>query len=329
MLTHEPAGFSSAPLVAEMSAAFDAQLTELPAGEVLRTAFPLINPNGASISYAHQALDYGTRPRSEVEIWVPTSGGFQKVTTKEALRDYTQNHLWMPDDDAESVELVQALNGRTDLGGAVPLLPGVTKEGDAKIRGAIDPRIDLDSVSPYNEETPTTPVAVVRFAEFVVGQPLATYTGNIAVLGYGALVGEPLFNQALPESGANMDNVTLFPYRADIGEGIERMEKGEFDLVLSVFGAASKIRRIPRGTAVVDAGYAISEEDGKPHGNIHPDALRFSPRRHGAWARVYGRKGTAFYGGTGPVTIAEAEDRSVKRRLAALRTLAGTTVHHA
>ncbi|HEX7963089.1 MAG TPA: hypothetical protein VF466_00715, partial [Candidatus Saccharimonadales bacterium] len=86
-----------------MSAAFDAQLAQLPAGEVLHTAFPLVNPDAPSVSYAHQALDYGARPRSEVEIWVPTPGGFEKVTTKDGLRDYTQNRLWTPDDDAASV----------------------------------------------------------------------------------------------------------------------------------------------------------------------------------------------------------------------------------
>lgn len=88
MPTTHITGFSSDLLVAEMSSRLNLQVQELPEGDPLRVAFPLVNPDGASVSYGLQALQYGARPGVETEVWVPAPGEkFELITDAAVLRE--------------------------------------------------------------------------------------------------------------------------------------------------------------------------------------------------------------------------------------------------
>lgn len=234
----------------------------------------------------------------------------------------------MPADDRGSIKFIQQLNERDDLSGMVPLLPGVTPEGSTEIRAAIAQRLDHDSISPDNPVAPTTPVGMVRFAEFVAKKPLARTKGHIAILGYGPLVGQPLADQVLPEAGVDMDRVTVFKDRQQIEGSYDLLARGEFRWIFSAYPAAAKIAALGRRAILIDAGYAIGS-DSQPHGNAHPDLLAQSARHRSIMATALGRSMvTSFRRGTGPVTIAEVFQRAAKYKLETAQQLAATALRN-
>ncbi|HSW99627.1 MAG TPA: hypothetical protein VLH38_01175 [Patescibacteria group bacterium] len=308
-------GYTSDLLVAEMSAELNTAVQGLPEDGPLRVAFPLVHPDGASISYGLQALKYGDRSNVRTEVWVPRDDGrFDLITSADELRARATN-LWVPSDDTASLELIRHLEERQDpLDGKVELLPGATFHGTEAMRKIVDIDLDHDSISPDNPAPPTTPVAKILFAEHIAGMPMAETVGNIAVLGYGPLVGQPLVEQVLPLKQVDMERVTVFKTKEEIEGSYERLATGEFKWVFSAYRAAAKIHDLAKGTVMIDSGYAIGE-DGKPYGNAHPSLLDRSIRSDDPNPNFdNGIVVTAFRGGTGPVTIAEVFKRAAAHR---------------
>lgn len=322
-------GYTSDLLVAEMSLQLDEKLQNFPEDSPLVLAFPLVRPDGASISYAIQALEYGDRPRVRTEAWIPLSDGrFDLVTDAEDLRERATQELWIPADDMASLELIRHLEESKYLHSKVELLPGVTDWGTQAIRNTVDIDLDHDSISPKNPIPPATPVGMIGFAEHIAGVPIAETTGRIAVLGYGPLVGEPLADQVLPINGVDMNRVTVFKTRKAIESSYERLAAGEFRWVFSAYPAAAKITRLAPGTAMIDAGYAIGA-DGNACGNAHPSLLKQSIRSNDPTPDfLNGIVVTAFRKGTGPVTIAEVFDRGADYGLQQNRVLANIALSY-
>ncbi|MEK7152713.1 MAG: hypothetical protein AAB834_02095 [Patescibacteria group bacterium] len=293
----------------------------------------LCYPTEANCSYGLQNLHYGgklTDPANAddlppVELYIPTESGFELVRKPQELRDAKERGLYRPAEpedttqgdtlealahDRSIIEKIKELNERPDIRSILAVVRSATGQGDAEIRRTIDPLKDVDGISPNRMISPATPESKVRLAEHILGHPISELDpSTIGIIGNGPLVGGPLVKEVLPARGVDIEKLGLaFGTRQEIEEGVPRL--AEYDQLRVIFtavpvGALLRPEHIHDNTIVIDAGYGINPENGKPCGNASPELLALSGLR--------GIVVTAFRGGVGPVTAAVVYDRTIPR----------------
>lgn len=278
-------------------------------------------PTAANISYGLQVLNHGeklvdqSKERTEppIELYIPTKDGFDIVRTVGDMRAAREQGIYLPtqeeglEHDARIVGLVQDMNKWSGIFGILPLLQAATGEGDTRIRSTIDPQKDPDGVSPRRTVTPATPESKVALAEDILGHSIEELDpATIGIVGNGPLVGGPLYNEVLPAHGVDTTRLeVVLGTRQQIAEGVPRLHEHGLRLIFTAIPVGALIRRefVNEGTIIIDAGYGINPETGKPSGNVHPNLLALNGQN--------GNVITSFRRGVGPVTAAVIFDRTI------------------
>ncbi len=190
---------------------------------------------------------------------------------------------------ADLLKTIDELNARSDVHGIIVQLPLADPAGTDEALARIDPTKDVDGLGPEATFEPATPMAI--------GWLLAAYgvelsNRQIAVVGQGRLVGEPLA-QLWSECGYN---VTTFD------ETSSDMEStlNTYDIVVTATGVPGLItsKMLKIGAVVVDAGTA--SEQGVIVGDVAADARERDDLTI-----------TPVKGGVGPLTVAALIDNVI------------------
>lgn len=180
-----------------------------------------------------------------------------------------------PEDISQKDFLVefQKINEDQNVHGILLLRPLPAQLDEKEISRVIDPRKDVDAISPINmykvmvgDNTafpPCTPEAVMRIIDHI-GIDL---TGKkVAIVGASMVVGRPLFLLML---NRNATCVQCHIYTKDLAAECKHAE-----IIVVAAGKQGLIRleHVSPGATVIDVGINIGE-DGKIHGDVDFDAV--------------------------------------------------------
>jgi 5,10-methylene-tetrahydrofolate dehydrogenase/methenyl tetrahydrofolate cyclohydrolase len=331
-------GFSSNLLVEEMTWDTARMLAEqLPEGQTAGAAFIMTGPDNASASYGIEALDQAVSTDGlHATVYVPIEGSehipykyrkgefpaqhFRAVTDPEEMRQIRREGRYYQPNAGATIGLTRWLNADEHTDAIVPLLPAATAELDAEVRNTVSKRKDVDGTAPNPWYTPTTPEGMVELAEHIIANlpedhPLRLRgvtclqdlkPEELAVFGYGLVVGKPLVEDVLPAHDRPIAEENVFRDRAEIEAGIAQLALGRIAVAFTGFRAAGTIRTAAPGTILVDVGNAL-DDSGRAMGNVHPDLV--------AQSGIDGRVVTKFIGGGGRVTIAIVMRRTAENKI--------------
>jgi 5,10-methylene-tetrahydrofolate dehydrogenase/methenyl tetrahydrofolate cyclohydrolase len=330
-------GFSSNLLVEEMTWDTGHMLAELPDGQTAGAAFVMTGPDNASASYGIEALDQAaSTDRLHATVYVPIANSehipcdykkdefpvnhFRAVTDPEEMRSIRREARYHQPNTAATLRLVHWLNVDEHTDAIVPLLPAATAELDAAVRARVSKAKDVDGTAANAWFTPTTPEGMVELGDHIIADlppehPLKQRgitrikdlrPEELAVYGYGWVVGRPLVEQILPAHDITIAPENIFKDKNEIGAGLEKLTLGGIALAFAGFRAAGSIRDIAPNTILIDVGNAV-DPTGRAMGNAHPDIVALSGNE--------GRIITKFIGGAGRVTIAIVMRRAAQNKL--------------
>lgn len=205
----------------------------------------------------------------------PDAVGYQKSATKAMERNSIENEAFVFNESISQEDFLQEfkkINEREDIDGVLLLRPLPEHIDTEKISMLIDPKKDVDGISPYNigktfsptsqDFVPITPVSVIRILEYynfdIVGK-------DIVIVGHSLVVGRPLA-LLLIHSGA-----TVTVCHIDTKDVSAHTKKA--DIVISATGKKWLITEsyIKKGAVVVDVG--TTYEDGKVYGDVKFDEV--------------------------------------------------------
>ncbi len=192
---------------------------------------------------------------------------------------------------AEVVELIERLNADPDVSGILLQLPVPEQLDGAELTGMIDPRKDVDGLTPISAGLlalgreglrPCTPSGVMRLLE-VAGAQIEG--AEAVVVGRSNLFGKPMAQLLL---GANATVTTCHSRTRDLAAVCRRA-----DILIAAVGRARMVRAdwVKPGATVIDVGMNRTE-DGLA-GDVDFDAVK------DVAAAI-----TPVPGGVGPMTIA-------------------------
>jgi len=304
-------GFTTDALVDQIHSDVASTLLGLPDGELAEFAVVAPILDGPNTSYQLETLRQGGRHDAlRPQIWVPSAGrGMRQIEDADLLRVLSQNRP-----KASNAAVLAIIEDLNEQGTPYVILSSPeTRELNGRVVEAVDPELDLDSLSSRAARPPITPEAIGLTADAMLHQRGRTLgalaSGQIVVLGNGG-VGGPFVADVLPEQyGITLPQNDHYRTREDLPAGVGRLAK-DSNVVLGVTAtlAAGNILEVPPGTTLVDFGYAIDPTTGKPCGNAHPDLVA----QHG----TDGRQILAFRRGGGPVTIAMLHRRAAEFHVA-------------
>jgi methylenetetrahydrofolate dehydrogenase (NADP+)/methenyltetrahydrofolate cyclohydrolase len=276
-------GFISDVLVAEMVASQQARIAEL-------TTPP------------HLAILLSGRPGSHPAYAANRSYALRLEAHGELIGASTDIHIIEEPTSANTLRLIQSLNEAPEVDGIIPMLPAPSSELNNLMRSSVKPDKDIDGVTSNSLFYPATPVAMVHTAEVMLQKQLdsATDVGGIAVIGNGAVVGQPLAELL---RGRGVRDLTVLGTKPEIEAGVPELHSFA-RVIFSAIPVAKVIRaqHLAPGSTIVDVGYGIDAETQRPCGNVDP--LVFNDSRFSA---------TAFRQSVGPVTAAIIQERVLER----------------
>ncbi len=140
-----------------------------------------------------------------------------------------------------------------------------------RVLSHIDPKIDMDCLTPYNQGrlfagheiiSPATPKAVEQLMDYY---DIEVEGKNVVILGRSVVVGRPIFVLMLNKNAS----VTILHSRS---KNIEHVLK-EADIVISAIGKAKYIKKhmVNKHSILIDVG--INVIDGKLYGDVDYDNL--------------------------------------------------------
>lgn len=187
---------------------------------------------------------------------------------------------------------VLKLANQNVCGGIIVQLPLPAKADRDLVLSAIPPEKDVDVLgAEANEaflvgENPVLPPAVCTVKKILEIMDFNLYSAEVAVVGFGFLVGQPIFAWL----NGRARRVNVFRRGSDL-----RRELKNADLVISGVGKPGLIKKemLKNEAGVIDFGYGF--ERGRVIGDLDPSALLDSSL---AFA-------TVTPGGTGPILVAE------------------------
>lgn len=167
----------------------------------------------------------------------------------------------------------QKINEDKNVHGILLLRPLPAQLDEKEISRVIDPRKDVDAISPINmykvmigDDTafpPCTPEAVMRIIDHI-GIDL---TGKkVAIVGASMVVGRPLFLLML---NRNATCVQCHIYTKDL---VAECKHAEIIVVAAGKQGLIRLEHVSPGATVIDVGINIGE-DGKIHGDVDFDAV--------------------------------------------------------
>ncbi len=221
-------------------------------------------------------------------------------------------HLYQFDESVTEnrlIDEIKAIGADDEIGGIIVQLPLPPHYGRDAVLSAINPKKDIDAMTPEGKKmVDTLPVAVVKDILSTLNLELLTLT--VAVVGRGFLVGKPIMEW--------LDSIKkpykLFHSKSDISE------IRDYDLIITGVGKGGLIKpeMLKPGAGVIDFGYSFAtrmdaDSNADKRGKILGDFDASSaPTVVGEPARVGFKdqmSNISFYtptpGGTGPILVAE------------------------
>lgn len=210
---------------------------------------------------------------------------------KERMADLldTPFHLYQFDQSIIEEDLIgeiKKIGSDNEVGGIIIQLPLPPHYNRDAVLAAVDPRKDIDALTPESREfVLPLPVEVVKDILKSVNYELKDKI--VAVVGKGFLVGKPLIEYFRDKC----EELLVFDSKSDLA----RLKKA--DLVITGVGKAGLIKpdMLKEGAGVIDFGYDIT--DGKILGDFDASNAN-SQMPNVSWY-------TPTPGGTGPVLVAE------------------------
>jgi 5,10-methylene-tetrahydrofolate dehydrogenase/methenyl tetrahydrofolate cyclohydrolase len=255
-----------------------------------------------------------------VELFLPTAGGFDVVSTPDEYFAAKGQGLYSPQSEREKSAhddrifgLTQDLNYRRDISGILVLSPTATKEGDSRIAAIIAPQKDVDGAAPHGKTTRATPEAALLMGEYMAGKRLGPNEKEdvitpeqIGCVGYGPRVMKPLVDQVLPaRRGIHPDSLGVhLKTTPEIAEGLPKLHEREIKIIFIALpvGAILLSEHVNDGTVIVDMGQGWSTDGSMYAGNAHPELVaRHNPNGSGTGVKVNGLRRSGGAATTGVV----------------------------
>lgn len=219
------------------------------------------------------------------------------------VRNFAQNvsvhievlHLPADISQDELLSHIEALNLDPDVTGIMIQKPLPPHIDDNRIVHAMDYRKDVEGIHPFNMGKlltkepgvrPATPKAVIRMLK---DHNINIDGENVTIVGRSSILGGPL---AVMMTAENATVTTCHTRTRDLAQETRRA-----DILVAALGKMNFITAdmVKAGGVIIDAGINFDEQ-GKIHGDVHPEAK--------AKARI----ASAVPGGVGGITVAELFD---------------------
>ncbi len=214
----------------------------------------------------------------------PSTASFVAQKKKAALRvgvDFEILHLPADTSTNEIENIVQQASKDPSITAIVVQLPLPEQIDRERVLRAIAPEKDADSLSGGRLLAPSvgTVMEIINF----LGKDIESL--NFAVIGYGKLVGKPIYNFLLERA----KSVSLLRRGDNLAEGLMKA-----DVIVTGTGSPCLIKAhmVREGTIVIDFGYGLTG-DGKLRGDFDSEGLT---------KQIYY---TPTPGGTGPILVAK------------------------
>ncbi len=202
----------------------------------------------------------------------------------------SETHILEKATEPELTAFIQKLNSDPNIHGILVQLPLPEYLDEKKILGLIDPRKDVDGLTPINygnllkgDETtaPCTPKGVIRILE---DQKIKLAGKNAVVVGRSNIVGKPIAIMLLKR------DATVTICHSKTRNLAEHTKKA--DILVVATGKAGLIKKnmVKKGAAVIDVG--INRKGAKVLGDVEPEVAKVAKYL------------TPVPGGVGPMTIA-------------------------
>jgi len=214
----------------------------------------------------------------------PSTESFIAQKKKAALKTGVDFEILRLSADASTNEvedIVQQASKDPLITAIVVQLPLPTQIDRERVLGAIAPEKDADSLN--KGRLPAPAVGVVTEIISFLGKDIKSL--NFAVIGYGQLVGKPVYEFLLKRA----KSVSLLRRGDNLVEGIK-----EADVIVAGTGSPDLIKAdiVREGTIIIDFGYGLTS-DGKLRGDFDPSI---------STKQIYY---TPTPGGTGPILVAK------------------------
>ncbi|MFA5052674.1 MAG: bifunctional 5,10-methylenetetrahydrofolate dehydrogenase/5,10-methenyltetrahydrofolate cyclohydrolase [Parcubacteria group bacterium] len=212
----------------------------------------------------------------------PATESFVAQKKKAALRTGINFEVVKFSEEAETEKLVESVKRASEnheITAVIVQLPLPQKIDKARVLKAIEPTKDVDSLN--GGKIPAPAAQVVKEILRYLNKDISLF--DFAVVGYGILVGKPVYEFLLPRA----KSVRIFERSDDLAD------VAKADVIISGTGVPGLIspHMVRDGAIVIDFGYGM--KDGKVGGDFDP---QISDKN-------------IFYtptpGGTGPILVAE------------------------
>ena len=214
----------------------------------------------------------------------PSTASFVAQKKKAALRtgvDFEILHLSSDANTGEVERVIKQASKDPSITAVVVQLPLPEQIDRERVLRAIAPEKDADSLSGGRLLAPSvgTVMEIINF----LGKDIESL--NFAVIGYGKLVGKPIYNFLLERA----KSVSLLRRGDNLAEGLMKA-----DVIVTGTGSPCLIKAhmVREGTIVIDFGYGLTG-DGKLRGDFDSEGLT---------KQIYY---TSTPGGTGPILVAK------------------------
>ena len=214
----------------------------------------------------------------------PSTESFVAQKKKAALRvgvDFEILHLAADTNTSEAERIVKQASEDPSITAVVVQLPLPEQIDKERVLLSISPEKDADSLNGGNLLAPAvgTVLEIINF----LGKDIESL--NFAVVGYGKLVGKPVYEFLLKKA----KSVSLLRRGDDLVEKIK-----EVDVIVTGTGSPGLIKAhmVREGTIIIDFGYGLTG-DGKLRGDFDSEGLT---------KQIYY---TPTPGGTGPILVAK------------------------